>query len=141
MESARWDFPVNSVRVCLDQKQPEPAGTIWAAAYPESVRFSGTRELIARINRMFDRIGQPQTSHVIRSFREDAPGYTAFDPHPARCYSAQELLQKRGALGEIDMILHSRRHAEWQGTARSADGSNSVQFNSTLSFLDWLAGL
>lgn len=139
VESAVAQFPVNCVRICLNQENPEPQGCICAVSLEQDIPFCGRRELIVGIDEAFDRIGQPQPHQVIRSFRPVDKNYKSYNGRPERYHSSEEIHARSGSIRTLDLIMISRRHAEWQGMIKDTDGNVLHRFVSSLDFLEWLS--
>lgn len=131
-------FPVNCIRVCLDEKGKDLKGVICAVALEDDLTFSNKREFIVKIDEAFDLIGQPQPHQVIRSFRKQDKLYKSYNGTPERFHTSDEIRQRSGGTFTFDLVMLSRHNAEWQGLVKETDGKLAFRFKSSLEFLSWI---
>lgn len=138
--SAVGEFPVNSLRICINQrKDGEVAGFLCSVALKEILHFSSKIEFVLKVDEAYDKIGQPQPQQVLRSFREkDRPLYNSYKGNPVRCYTSDEIRKYCGSEATYDLVMISRKHAEWQGILKNEDGKIKGNFESVLGCLEIL---
>lgn len=137
MDAVTKIFPVNSVRICVNETAGELKGVLCGVAMQENIEFCGTRELIVKIDKYFDDIGQPQPHQVIRSFRKTERDYKPYNAKPERFHASEEISKQLGDKTTVDVVIFSRHHAEWQGVIKDLDDKVVCKFKSTLEFLSW----
>lgn len=134
------EFPINSLRVCINQREEgEVAGFLCSVALQEILYFSGKIEFVLKVNEAYDRIGQPQSQQVLRSFQEeDGPQYNSYKGNPVRYHTSDEIRKYAGSEVTYDLVMVSRKHAEWQGILKHTDGRIKGEFESVLRCLKML---
>lgn len=126
-------IPINSVRLCLDQCcGSQLRGTIAGVALETPIAFTGLRSFVTGVDTAFDQIGRPQPHQLIRSFKEEPPRPAAFTANPVRRHSDASIAAQRGQVKTLDLIMLSRRHAEWQGLLKDTEHNIIGRFNSAL---------
>ena len=115
-------FPPNLLRICIDNYEGENiSGSIIGVATPKPVSFQGMADFTVTIDRVYNQVGQPQPFHVIRSFQEEDE-YQSYHGSPKRYFSSNEVNSHKGKLLSLNMIMTSRKGAEWQGIFKNIDG-------------------
>lgn len=135
--SGTSEFPVNSLRICIDQrKENDVSGFLCSVALKEILHFSSKVEFVLKVDEAYDRIGQPQPQQILRSFHEnDRAPYNSYKGNPARFHTSDEIRKNIGSEATYDLLMVSRRHAEWQGILKNADGGIKGEFESVLECL------
>jgi len=138
--SAEGEFPVNSLRLCINQrKDGEVSGFLCSVALEEILHFTGKIEFVLKVDEAYDRIGQPQPQQVLRSFQEkDRPLYNPYKGNPTRFHTSEEIRKHRGSEVTYDLVMISRKHAEWQGILKNIDGSIKGEFDNVIKCLKML---
>lgn len=132
------EFPVNAVRLCIDGGSENLRGRICATTLEQDLIFESPEELIMQVEKAYDLIGRPQPHQVMRSIRREASDYNSYVGNPKRFHSSEEIRRRTGKLYTCDLVMVSRRHAEWQGILKLTDGRVIGQFNSVLEFIKLL---
>ncbi len=134
-------FSANCIRLCFDSYDDnECRGKICAIALEEDIVFFNLTDLIIRIDDAYNKIGQPQPHQVLRSFRE-TEGYFPYNSHPAYYHSSEEIAGRTGKLETIDLVMISRRRAEWQGILKNIKGTVIGKFESSVKCMELLEGM
>ena len=135
-ESQQTRFPLNCVRICFDQYENGLySGEICGVALKDEIHFTNMENMILKIDEAFNRIGQPQAAQVLRSF-ETAPSYMPYTVKPTQYHSNEEIAGRQGKIRTFDLIMVSRRHAEWQGELKNTDNTIVGEFQSSLECVD-----
>ncbi len=109
------DYPVNSLRICVDiPEEPALRGRIYGVALQDPLDFDGMLDFIIKVDDAYNAIGQPQQSQVLRSFTQPKE-YTPYVPRPERYFTGDHIDQWLGEHATIEILMTSRRGAEWQG--------------------------
>lgn len=139
---SQFEYPVTALRICIDvwkAEENELEGRICGVALEDEVEFSGSSELLLRIDHILDQIGKPQASRKIRSFKEEekkaSGGYCS---NPKRYHSSGEIAGQKGNHSTKDVYFKSRLRSTWQGFVRNDRGEILGSFESDLEFLNWL---
>ena len=136
METNVREFQITSIRVCLDEKEPEYKGRICGVGVEKELAFSNKDELIWAIEKAYAAIGKPQPVLVKRSFSKHSEKFNSFIRTPEKYHSALYIHEQHGKAETHDLIITSMKHAEWQGFWRNTDGSNRCEFKSMLQCMD-----
>ena len=129
------EFPVTSVRVCVDEKEPMWKGFLCGVTLSDQISFEGADGFIRAVDKAYTQIGQPQPTVVSKSFSAAAKGYDSYVGNPERFHSAAEIHKMHGCVRTYDLIMRSRRHAEWQGMVKDLDGSVLFTFETMMELM------
>ena len=135
------EFPVNLLRVCINRRKDnnEVEGFLCSVALEDILYFSGKIEFALKVDEAYDRIGQPQPQEVLRSFQKnDRPLYNSYKGNPVRWHTSDEIRKYLGSEVTYDLLMISRKHAEWQGILKNVDGEIKGEFGSVLECLKML---
>lgn len=132
MENYESGFTVTSIRVCIDGREPEVSGRLVGITLENEYKFNNKEELMIAINEAYSFIGQPQPILQARSFSENAKTYTGYIGSPIRYHSNHEIHEKHGTLETYDLVMTSRKHAEWQGIWKNTDAEVISSFETML---------
>ena len=132
MKEKEVHFPIPSVRICLDElAEGKQKGRIYGIALEQERTFNDISDLVVKVDSCFNEIGQPQPSKILRSFGE-RESHQPYIGTPKIFHSAEDISQKRGQKGTLDLTMNSRQQAEWQGILRDIEGNIIEQFRSSL---------
>lgn len=121
------NLPDYAVCVCLDDKE-KFSGSIHSAILPEPIPFTGDADFIRKMNTGYDAIGRPQATALLRVYVGEVSEYTSFNRNPVHVRDMEEIDAQRGAEDTVDILMTSRRFAEWQGMILEQDGSMRGRF-------------
>lgn len=128
-------YPDNAIHIALDVlEDDEFTGSISGVTLKETIAFSGVNDFMVKVDRAFDTIGKPQAAQIKRSFGQDAPTHQSYCANPKRYHPSEAIAEERGRVKTLDLIMISRRHAEWQGIIK-AQGQVVGQFETALACL------
>lgn len=129
----------NCIRICMDSKEREQfKGFLCGVAVEEPVAFCNWMDFMVKVDQVYDAIGKPQPSHVIRSFDNTAPAYKPYVAKPVRYHESEAIARLHGQAATCDLLLQSRHHAEWQGLLKQEDGTLLGRFSTAEECLDLL---
>ncbi|MGL4284375.1 hypothetical protein [Eubacterium aggregans] len=132
-------IPDNCIRICIDEQTVDRfAGRLVGIALEEAIPFDGIGEFIIKVDEAFNRIGKSQSSQIIRSFKAGKDAPRSYCGTPQHFYQSSEILDMCGQVKTIDLIMMTRKHAEWQGVLKSADGDLIGEFQSVTECLTQL---
>ncbi|SEA40629.1 hypothetical protein SAMN04515656_10987 [Eubacterium aggregans] len=124
-------IPDNCIRICIDVHTVDRfAGRLVGIALEEAIPFDGIGEFIIQVDEAFNRIGKPQPSQIIRSFKAGKEVPQSYCGSPQHFHGCAEILEMAGQVKTVDLIMLTRKHAEWQGLLKGADGSTLGEFES-----------
>lgn len=110
-------------------------GELWSF-YEEAPRpFRGLDHLLFAMEDALDAAGQRSVWCQRRDIR---PLQGRRAPAPEPCYTAGELMEKRGSLSTAAVRVHFRRNASFQGELRLYDPARTVCFRSALELIHLL---
>ena len=122
-------FPLNGLRVCVDQYSPyDLSGRIYSRLAGE-ITFSTFSEFLLKADRLMDEKKFPQSFQQKRTFEETAE--TAAVPCGSEM-SSEEVLGQKGEKGTFDLVIQSRKKTTWQGLIRLESGEFAGTFESVL---------
>lgn len=139
--SGEGEFPVNSLRVCINRRKEdsEVEGFLCSIALKDILHFTGKIEFVLKVDEAYDRIGRPQPQEVLRSFQENSrPLYNSYNGNPVQWHTSEEIRKYSGSEVTYDLAMLSRKHAEWQGILKDAAGEIKGKFDSVLGCLKML---
>lgn len=125
-------FTVTCVRVCIDSVKPEVSGKICGITLEREYEFDNKEKMLKAIYDAYSFIGQPQPILQARSFSENAKTYCSYVGSPIRYHSDREIHENHGTLETYDLVMISRKHAEWQGIWKNVDGEIISSFETML---------
>lgn len=127
----------NLLNIGIDNREDgECSGRIWYLYGDQPVIFSGTVDLLKKMDDFFDSLNYPQASTSSRSFHTENRIRKPEEKKEAVAQMAvQDLLEKKGE--EATFIIHVkyRQNATWQGEVIWADKKKKKFFRSALELL------
>ena len=127
-------YPVNVIRVCIDQTGPDLAGRAYTPLKKDAVMFSGITDFLIQMDRIFDERGYPQSFQNKRSFLEQKRIENRYAGIPKEDMSLDFILQQRGKCVTMLVVVNSRRNTSWQGSVFSIEGEKLIDFDGEISF-------
>lgn len=123
----------NVVNVCVDRRSSEACtGRLYCRYTEESIPFQNEYHLLKILEELMDRIGYPQSSVEMRSYRKKD---RVFGELPGIMIRGEEIFQKRGRLGTFVIHVRYRQNATWQGDAAWLEKGTVKPFRSALELL------
>ncbi len=126
-------YPVNAIRVCIDEHGGEIKGRIYSKMSEVPLLFKDCSEMLLRSDRLFDDCGYPQSYQEKREFRKSEN--TVRYSRPQTYLSDEDILSQEGKYRTIDILVKSRRRAGWQGAILGDNGEILEEFESELGLL------
>lgn len=127
-----YEYPVNSLRICVDEAGVESlTGRIYGVALKEPLAFAGMVDFIVKVDDAYNSIGQPQQHRVLRSFIEEQE-HTPYVGTPKKYFTAREVDSQHGKHATAELLMTSRRGAEWQGIIKDLDKKIIGKFKTIL---------
>lgn len=109
--------PYNMLHICVDvAKEGHIAGRVYNSTIEDCIVFRDVNELFLKVDRLFDRNGNPMPSSLKRSFTprdETRPHF--YQRHPAQVCDYAELLKQKGEVITLDVVVLTRHLSSWQG--------------------------
>lgn len=135
---------LGQVLVCVDRAADgDFSGRLYSPFAERSAPFCGILELIARMERLFDRLSFPQPMFSYRTFREvkrRRPVRLRPVRREVRRYHGDELYEREaGEIATFVVRVSYRRNATWQGFVRWTERAQVCAFASALELLRLLA--
>lgn len=128
----RTDFPTNSIRLCFRTRNEDQCeGVMYGVALADAIEFTSIIDLILKVDNAFNRIGNPQPHQVLRSFAEQ-DAYCSYHGSPEKYHSSEEIAAMCGESGTFDLVMVTRKKAEWQGILKDAGNGRTEHFQTTL---------
>ena len=134
MKSETSSFPVNHIRVCIDNPSAF-SGRIYGTSLKDPVDFTSEESFLRSVCSIYDGIGQPLSYTVVRSFGGDGPKYNSYKASPRRYYTAKEIEKLTAKCNYYDLIMLSRRNSEWQGLIQDNAGQFMGNFKTAFECL------
>ena len=136
MECVRKAFPVNGIRICVDEyDEQDLSGRIYSKLLPHPLFFRNCGELLLKADSMFDETGYPQAFQCKRTFSE-GKALGNYCVRPVLFLSDSDIFHQEGKRSTFDVIVRTRQHAGWQGCIRSvSDNEEMKEFRSELEML------
>lgn len=132
-------YPVNCIRLCIDSYSQETcSGRISGVALEEEIPFHDAPDFIVQVDEAFNRIGKPQSGQVLRGFEKNCRHYP-YIGEPKRHTESSRIASKRGEEKTFDLLMVSRKCAEWQGKLFNIEGTLIGKFESVLECMALIA--
>lgn len=128
-------FPINSIRVCIDQyENMDLSGRIYSKMREGPIHFGSCSELLLKTDRLFDEECFPQAFQQKRTFREQevCRGYRG---KPKETITDDFILEQSGTYGTMDILVQTRCKTGWQGVIKSRELSEVFHFQSEMELL------
>ena len=134
MKESNCEFPVTSVRLCLNSLA-DFSGLICGVTLDRDIEFNGKDAFLYAISEAYNFIGQPQPMFVSKSFSKTPKTYDTYVGNPKRYFTAEEIHKRHGKEATCDLVMTGRKHAEWQGLVKDIDGSLRFRFESVFELI------
>ncbi len=131
-------YPLNAVRLCIDQTDGEVSGRAYTPLYAGELQFMGLQELLLRLDRIFDESGYPQAFTKKRTFQRLEWKEPQYKKRPNTYLSPQEIMNQQGRKKTYDVIIRTRCNSSWQGILRERDQAVISEFYGELELLEVL---
>jgi hypothetical protein len=132
-ESSTRSYPMNGIRICIDQFGEDMEGRIYSKMSTVPLYFENSCEILLRADRLFDNCGYPQSFQVKRNFME--AGDTGRFSKPTIYMEDSEIRMQHGRYLTVDILVKTRRRAGWQGILLDMDGTKLSEFRSEMELL------
>lgn len=126
-------YPVNAIRVCIDEYDGDIKGRIYSKMSREALHFENCGEMFLKADRLFDDCGYPQSFQEKRNFGETKN--TVRYARPKEVLGDHEIRSQAGQYKTIDILIRSRRKTGWQGTILNNEGKQTERFESEMELL------
>lgn len=139
MEKYIKSSPYNMIHLCINGvKDFQISGLAYNTTIQDPIQFSDIHDMILSFDKIFDMNGNPQSSHIKRSFqKEEKP--SKFQIKPQTVCNYENYLDKKGSIATLDIIVRSRLQSTWQGIIFYQDEvivfENLLDFIRKISFL------
>jgi len=133
-------FPVCSIRICIHSfdEHRQIIGLICGIAVKDFIHFQGVNDFIIKVDDAYNAIGRPQSFQVLRSFTEQED-YHSYVGNPPTYYDSDEIRKQVGELATYDLIMISRKNAEWQGILKNMEGELVFRFHTIIECIEFLS--
>jgi len=108
-------FTVNTVRICIESKEPDVTGVAYTPLADAPIEFRDLGRLFLKLDEIFDEKGYPQAFQDKRTFGRVIKGANRFKGRPKVEFNEADYLAKRGNLSTFDIQIDTRRNSSWQG--------------------------
>ena len=136
------------LRVAVDENtNGRIAGNVYSQRLEEPIRFSGTEDLLLRIDDLLDKQDFPRAFQKKRSFAEDAPKAASAAHAVHRDEDEQEepdlmdeetVSRATGRIATFALNVITRQNTSWQGYLDWLDGSPKIAYNSDLELVEMI---
>lgn len=137
MKRTDKNYPMNWIRVCIDEIGEDIRGRIFMPLSEKGIFFSGIRELLLKVDAVFDEAGYPQAFQEKRSFKENRR-QKPYQGIPASKTEQSLIAEQCGQKGTYDIIVTSRKNTSWQGVLHNEEEKKTVPFNGEMELLSLL---
>ena len=109
-------IPFNMIHVCIGEYDHfQMKGYAYNITIESPIEFFDIHEIILRFEEVFNKNGNPLSSHLSRSFmKQEAVG--RYQNKPEVLCDWETIAKKRGKITDFDIVVQSRRQATWQGS-------------------------
>lgn len=139
MEKYIKSSPHNMIHLCINGvKDYQISGLAYNTTIQDPIQFTDIHDMILSFDKIFDKNGNPQSSHIKRSFqKEEKP--SKYQIKPQMLCEYENYLDKKGSIATFDIIVRSRLQSTWQGIIFYQDEvivfENMLDFIRKISFL------
>jgi len=132
-------FPVCSIRICIDSydEHHQIVGRICGITLQQIIPFCGVNDFIIKVDDAYNSIGRPQSFQVLRSFTEHED-YQSYVGNPKVYHDSDYIRLKQGEVLTYDLIMVSRKNAEWQGILKNLEEEIVFRFNTIIECIEFL---
>lgn len=130
----KYVFPINMIRLCIDKYDGDIEGRVYSKMSGKGIVFKDCCEMLMKTDEMFERIGYPQSFCDGRSFVEK--NKKSHYKLPEEFLNNDNVIQKQeGIVCTLDVLVHSRRQASWQGIIMGQENFQDNEFNCAIELL------
>ena len=131
-------IPFNMIHVCIDDYNGyQIGGRAYNNTIESPILFSDIQDLILKMDDIFNRNGNPQSSQVKRTFQGKTPTY-GYQNKPKVLNDFEQFLKIHGKILDIDVVVKSRGKSTWQGSVLYQN--EEIQFQTLLDFIKIIEG-
>lgn len=106
----------NMIRLCIDSySEYKITGKAYNNTINEEIEFFDINDVILRMERIFDRNGNPLSSQMARSFHKEN-NFFPYQNKPSTLFPYDELTKHHGKIADFDIVVKARRNSTWQGS-------------------------
>lgn len=108
--------PYNMLHICVDVlDQAHIEGRVYNPTLKEPIVFNDINELFLKVDQMYDRNGNPQSSNIKRIFTRVKSHQSSYQRHPKQYEDYEDLLKYQGEVLTFDLVVLTRHMSSWQG--------------------------
>lgn len=108
-------MPFNMMHLCIDEYQNyQIRGTLYNTSTASGTEFNDINEVILKMDEIFNRNGNPQSSSIRRSFRNNETT-AVYQNKPILLCQYEDIMKHQGQYFTMDIVVKSRRQSSWQG--------------------------
>lgn len=110
------NMPFVMIHLCIDEVDNyQIKGTAYNNTVEEPIVFQDIHDMILKVDKIFDKNGNPQSSRMKRSFQKEEKE-SSYQVNPKTYCEYTDYLDKKGKINTFDILVQSRRHSTWQGS-------------------------
>ncbi|MEG0275639.1 MAG: hypothetical protein RR630_01275 [Coprobacillus sp.] len=118
----------NMVHLCVNEYNGYTLkGVAYNNTIKDKIEFNDIKDLILKLDKMFDVNGNPFSSEEKRSFKKESMKEIVYQNKPAIVNNYCDFLEIDGKLGSIDIIVKTRLFSNWQGIIFYEDQQESFK--------------
>ena len=134
-------YPVNAFRICVDEKAEPSHGCIHTPLCDEGIAFYGFKDILLKMDEIFDEAGYPQAYQERRTFSKQEEETNLYHGIPDACIDSATMYAFFGERQTLDILVTSRRNASWQGSLFDQDGHCIGSFDGDVELMDLLCNM
>ena len=131
-------YPMNAFRVCVDEKTTPSRGCIHTPLCDEEIAFYGFKDILLKMDEVFDQAGYPQAYQERRTFGKQEVEHNLYHGIPDACIDSGTMFAFFGEKQTLDILVTSRRNASWQGRLFDESGQCVGTFDGDMELMDLL---
>ncbi|MEG1576613.1 MAG: hypothetical protein RR366_07480 [Clostridium sp.] len=141
MEGIRINLSApNLISICIDKVNcGEGMGRLYHKYSPEAILFYDTSQMLMEMEKLYDRLGYPQSTTLSRSFQK-SDGEKTCRGDGAKMAENNQVTEQAGEKATFVVHVKYRQNATWQGSVTWAEEQKTCNFRSALELLKLIDG-
>ncbi len=141
-EERKPQYGPDCFRFCMDSREKDIAGRVYTPLSESVLQIGSIGELLLKMDRLFNENGYPQAFQEKRTFGVQRREHNTYRGIPPVKRNYADIVQERGRLKTVDIMVYSRRNTTWQGCIALWGTEKKARFKGELELMktlhEWL---